>query len=233
MENSMKYLPAFRSLLIPLIPLIGLPLLGWGIDDLRGFFSIYPRLGSVLAAGIPGLAEAYYVIKVGERNNLSKGEESKHVRRQSVVLVVIVLLLFGILFFLPFADRRNIGVMIAGQGLRWLGLVLYGIGLALMSWARAALGRMYSGQITIQQSHQLITTGLYHYIRHPLYLGILCSALGLSFLFRSWIGLATMIPIMIGLLIRIKDEEALMHKEFGKEWEAYCKRSWHLLPYIY
>jgi hypothetical protein len=142
----MKYLRAFRYLLIPLLPLIGLPLLGWGIDDLRGFLSIYPRLGFVLAAAVPGLAEAYYVVKVGERNNLSKGEESKLVRRQSIVLLMIAPLLFGTLFFLPLADRRSIGVMMAGQGLRWLGLFLYGLGLALMSWSRAALGRMYRGR---------------------------------------------------------------------------------------
>jgi len=230
----MKYfLRAFRYLLIPLIPLIGLPLLGWGIDDLRGFFSIYPRLGFVLAAAVPGLAEAYYVIKVGERNNLSKGEEGKLVRRQSVVPRVIGPLLFGTLFFLPFADRRSIGVMMAGQGFRWLGLILYGLGLVLMSWSRAALGRMYSGELTIQKSHQLIKIGLYRYIRHPIYLGMLSSALGLSFLFRSWIGLVVMIPIVASLIFRIRDEEALLHKEFGSEWEAYGKRSWRFIPYLY
>ena len=229
----MKYLRAFRYVLIPLIPLIGLPLLGWGMDDLRGFLSIYPRLGFVLAAAVPGFAEAYYVIKVGERSNLSKGEESKLVRRQSIVLLVIAPLLFGALFFLPFADRRNIGVMMAGQVVRWLGLVLYGLGLALMSWSRAALGRMYSGEVTIQKSHQLIKTGLYRYIRHPIYLSMLSSALGLSFLFRSWIGLVVMIPIVASLVFRIRDEEALLHKEFGSEWETYCQQSWRFIPYLY
>ena len=229
----MKYLRAFRWLLIPLIPLIGLPLLGWGIDDLRGFLSNLARLGFLLAAAVPGLAEAYYVIKAGARNNLSKGEQNKRVRRQSVVLLVLAPLLFGMLFFIPFADRRSIGVMMAGQGLRWLGLFLYGLGLALMSWSRAALGRMYSGEVTIQKSHQLIKTGLYRYIRHPIYLGMLCSALGLSFLFRSWIGLAVMIPIMAGLLFRIGDEEAVLHKEFGSEWETYHQQSWCFIPYLY
>jgi protein-S-isoprenylcysteine O-methyltransferase Ste14 len=229
----MRYLRAFQYLLIPLIPLIGLPLLGWGIDDLRGFLSIYPRLGFVLAAAIPGLAEAYYVIKVGERNNLSKGEESKRIRRQSVVLLALAPLLFGTLFFLPFADRRSIGVMMTGQVVRWLGLVLYGLGFVLMSWSRATLGRMYSGEVTIQKSHQLIKTGLYRYIRHPIYLGMLCSALGLSFLFRSWIGLVAMVPILVGLLFRIRDEEAVLHKEFGSEWEAYCQQSWRFIPYLY
>src|SRR6266508_4193405 len=166
----MRYLRAFQYLLIPLIPLIGLPLLGWGIDDLRGFLSIYPRLGFVLAAAIPGLAEAYYVIKVGERNNLSKGEESKRIRRQSVVLLALAPLLFGMLFFLPFADRRSIDVMMTGQVVRWLGLVLYGLGFVLMYRSRDTLGKMYSGKVTIQKSHHLIKTGLYRYIRHPIYL---------------------------------------------------------------
>lgn len=229
----MRYLRAFQYFLIPLIPLIGLPLLGWGIDDLRGFLSIYPRLGFVLVAVVPGLAEAYYIIKVGERHNLSKGEESKLVPRQNIVLLVMAPLLFGTLFFLPFADRRSIGVMMLGQVVRWLGLFLHGLGLILTSWARNVLGRMYSGQVTIQKSHQLIKTGLYGYIRHPLYLGLLSSVLGLSFLFRSWIGLVTLIPIAAGLLFRIKDEEEILHKEFGREWETYCQQSWCFIPYLY
>jgi protein-S-isoprenylcysteine O-methyltransferase Ste14 len=229
----MKYSQAFRYFLIPIIPLLGLPLLGWGIDDLRGFLSIDPRLGFVLAAAIPGIAEASYVIKAGERDNFSKGEESKLVRRQSIIPRVIGLLLFGTLFFLPFADRRSIGVMMAGQGLRWIGLVFYGLGLVLMSWSRATLGRLYSGEITIQKSHQLIKVGLYRYIRHPIYLGMLSGTLGLSFLFRSWIGLIVMIPIVGGLLFRIRDEEALLHKEFGAQWETYCQQSWRFIPYLY
>jgi hypothetical protein len=72
----MKYLKAVRYFFIPLFPLLGLPLLGWGIGDIRGFLSDLPRLGYVLAATIPGLAEAYYVMKAGERNNLSKGKQT-------------------------------------------------------------------------------------------------------------------------------------------------------------
>jgi protein-S-isoprenylcysteine O-methyltransferase Ste14 len=230
----MKYLRAFLYELIPVIPLLGLPLLGWGLDDPGGFLSIYPRLGyGLVVVGLNLAGGAYQAIRAPERSDLSKGEEGKRVRRQSVVLFVIALFLFGILFLLPFADRRSIGVMMVGSVVRGLGLVLCGLGFALMLWSRIALGRMYSGEITIQKGHQLITTGLYRYIRHPVYLGILCFALGFSVLFRSWIGLAAMIPIVGGLLFRIKDEEAALHKEFGQEWEAYCKQSWRFIPYLY
>jgi protein-S-isoprenylcysteine O-methyltransferase Ste14 len=58
-------------------------------------------------------------------------------------------------------------------------------------------------------------------------------ALGASLLFRSWIGLLLNL-LVLGLLVqRIYDEEALMHHEFGAEWEGYCQRSWRLIPHLY
>jgi hypothetical protein len=107
----MKYLRAFLYSLIPVNPLLGLPLLGWGIDDLRGFLSIYPRLGYVFLVAVLGLANFYQAIEVPELRNLSKGEQGKRVRRQSIVFAVMIIFLFGIIFLLPFADRHSIGVM--------------------------------------------------------------------------------------------------------------------------
>lgn len=100
-----------------------------------------------------------------------------------------VLLLFGALAFLPFADRRSIGVIIGRQLTRWLGLVLFRLGMGLVFWSGLALGKLYSPEVTIQKNHQLITGGLYQYVRHPRYLGAQLLAVGLSFVFRSWIGL--------------------------------------------
>jgi protein-S-isoprenylcysteine O-methyltransferase Ste14 len=228
----MKYIRAFLRSLVPVIQLLGLPLLGWGIDDLRGFLSMSPRVGYAVIAAIFVIDEVYPVIKRSVRNQTNKGEESKYVHRQHV-LVILLLLFWGvILFFLPLADRRSIGVMMVSQEIRWLGLVLFGLGLATISRSRVTLGRMYSLDVTIQKSHQLITTDLYRYIRHPIYSGVIIQALGFSLVFRSWIGLAAMIPVVAFFLLRIKDEEAVLKKEFGPQWKAYCERSWHL-PYLY
>jgi protein-S-isoprenylcysteine O-methyltransferase Ste14 len=229
----MKYLRAVASFLITLIVYLGLPLLGWGINDLPGFFFLYPRLGYAVLMVVLALAVGYQAIDAPEGYRGSRGDKSKRLHRQSIVAVVVILLLFGALFFLPFADRRSVSVMIDSQAVRWLGLVLAGFGLVLIFWSGVALGKMYSPEVTIQKKHQLVTTGLYRYIRHPRYLGVVLVALGLSFLFRSWIGLAANIPVLGVLLFRIKDEEAFMHQEFGPEWEAYCKQSWRLMPYLY
>lgn len=229
----MKYIRAFLRLLVPVIQLLGLPLLGWGIDDLRGFLSMSPRAGYAVIASVFVIDEVYPLIKGSVGNRTIKGEESKHVRRQHVLVILLLLFWSAILFFLPLADRHSIGVMMVSQEIRWLGLVLFGFGLATISWARATLGRMYSLEVTIQKSHQLITTGPYRYIRNPIYSGVIIQALGFSLVFRSWIGLAAMIPLVAFFLLRIKDEEAVLQSEFGSEWEAYCERSWRLIPYLY
>src|SRR6266542_3055407 len=229
----MKHIRAFLRSLVPVIQLLGFQLLGCGIDDLRGFLSMSPRAGYAVIAAIFVFGEVYPVIKRSVGNQTSKGEESKHVRRQHV-LVILLLLFWGvILFFLPLADRRSIGVMIVSQETRWLGLVLFGLGLATILTARVTLGRMYSLEVTLQKSHQLITTDLYRYIRHPIYSGVIIQALGFSLVFRSWIGLAAMIPVAAFFLLRIKDEEAVLQKQFGPQWKAYYERTWGFIPYLY
>lgn len=212
---------------------LGVPLLGWGIDDLGGFFSLSQRSGYAVLIIAFGLAVGYQAINAPEGIRGSKGQEGKLVHRQSIARVAVVLLMYGAFIFLPFADRHHVGVMMDGQVVRWSGLVLFGLGCSLIFWSGVALGRMYSAEVTIQKNHQLITTGLYRYIRHPRYLGVIFFAIGLSLLFRSWISLAVSVPLLFVLLARIRDEEALMYKEFGQEWETYCKQSWRLIPFLY
>jgi protein-S-isoprenylcysteine O-methyltransferase Ste14 len=217
------------TLVIYLVP----PLLGWGIDDRPGFFSLAPRAGYALLIVILGLVAGYQAISAPEGLRGGKGIEGKLVRRQRIVKVVVILLMYVALVFLPFADRRNIGVMVEHQTTRWVGLIAAGVGFALIVWSGIALGRLYSADVTIQQDHRLIKAGLYRYIRHPRYLGTLLVAIGLSFLFRSWIGLAASVLFLGVLLFRINDEEKLMQAEFGSDWEAYCQRSWRMIPYLY
>jgi protein-S-isoprenylcysteine O-methyltransferase Ste14 len=104
--------------------------------------------------------------------------------------------------------------------------------MGLIFWSGLALGRLYSPEVTIQKNHRLITDGPYRHIRHPRYLGGMIQGIGLSLLFRSWIGLALTFLFIVIVSFRIKDEEALMSREFGEEWETYCKKSWRLIPFI-
>ncbi len=229
----MKYARFIQFLLGTLLIYLLPPLVGWGLDDLSGFFALAPRAGYALLIVILGCVAGYQAIGAPEGLRGGKGVEGKLVRRQGLVKVVVILAMYVALVFLPFADRRSIGVMEATEATRWIGLSVTGLGFTLIFWSGIALGRFYSADVTIQTDHRLITAGLYRSIRHPRYLGTLLVASGLSFLFRSWIGLAASVLFLGVLLFRINDEETLMQAEFGSDWEAYCQRSWRLIPYLY
>jgi len=229
----MKYLRGLLFFASTVLLYLGLPFLGWGINHLRGFFAVAPRMGYALVVLIFGLAVGYQGIDNPEGVRGGHGDESKRVRRQTVLAYALSWILFAVLFFLPFADRRAIGTPGIGLGARWAGVALCALGYTLIFWSGLSLGRLYSAEVTIQKDHRLITSGLYCYIRHPRYLGALCVAFGLSLTFRSWIGLLLSVLLPGLLLERIRDEEALMHQEFGREWEDYCGRSWRLIPWLY
>jgi protein-S-isoprenylcysteine O-methyltransferase Ste14 len=162
-----------------------------------------------------------------------RGQAEKRVARQSAVRVVITLLLFAAITFLPFADRRAIGVLETHHTARRAGLVLVSAGWGLVIASGIAPGRLYSGDVTLQEDHHLVTSGPYRYIRHPRYLGALMLSFGLPLLFRSWIGLIGGLAFIGVILFRIRDEETFMQREFGEQWEAYRERSWHLIPFVY
>jgi len=212
---------------------MGLPLLGWGFDNLPGFFA-YPQLmGYAISIAGFGLLAGYAIQRPGGLGNPGKGQENKFVPRQRVVHILVTGMLFFALVFVPFADRQGIGVMVEDPVTRWIGLALATLGMGLIFWSGMALGRLYSPEVTLQEGHRLITVGPYGYIRHPRYLGGMLQGVGLSLLFRSWIGLTLTLVFMIIISFRIKDEEAMMSREFGSEWEAYCKKSKRWVPFIY
>jgi protein-S-isoprenylcysteine O-methyltransferase Ste14 len=230
----MKIVRGVGSFFYTLLIYVGLPLLGWGLDDLPGFFSFPQLVGYSVSIAAFGLLAGYLIQRPGGMGNtLGKGQEDKFVARQRIVRILVTGMLFGALVFVPFADRRGIGVMAGDPVMRWIGLALAILGMGMIFWSGFALGRLYSPEVTLQEDHHLVTDGPYHYIRHPRYLGGMLQGIGLSLLFRSWIGLALTLVFLVIVLFRIKDEEALMSKEFGEEWKIYCQKSWRLIPLIF
>ena len=161
------------------------------------------------------------------------GEKGKLMPRQRIVRNVIIGFMYAALVFLPFADRREIGVLGYGLPLRWVGLGLAVAGFIFIFWSGISLGKYYSADVTLQEDHHLIKDGLYRFIRHPRYLGALLLGIGMTLLFRSWIGFILIVPFTGVVLFRIRDEEAFMRREFGADWDVYCGESWRLIPYVF
>ena len=123
--------------------------------------------------------------------------------------------------------------MVDGEAMRWLGVILYAAGGVLRLWPVFVLGRRFSGLVAIQPGHTLMTSGLYSTIRNPSYLGLLVLSLGWALAFRSLVGVLLVALMLLPLVARIRSEEALLRSEFGADYDAYCSRTWRLIPGVY
>lgn len=216
-----------------LLMYLGVPLLGWGLGDFGGFFAEDPRLAYALEVLALALAVGWQALRSPEGIRGGKGREESRVGRQNVVRIVVIIMMYVALLSLPFADRRGIAALARDSTLRWIGVLLFGLGIGLVFWSGVALGRLYSGDVTLQDGHHLVIDGPYRFVRHPRYTGAILLAFGLALTFNSWIGLAASVAFIGIILFRIRDEETLMQEAFGQAWEAYCERTQRLIPFVY
>jgi len=161
------------------------------------------------------------------------GEGEKALKRQKIAILLMQITSVSVVLIGPYSDRHSIWVIGESGFIRGLGLGMTLTGNLLMNAAVVTLGRQFSIDVTIQKNHRLITRGIYRYIRHPRYLGILLFMSGISLVFRSWTAVLLSLITAMVLNWRIHDEEKLMHREFSKDWENYRNHSWRLIPFLY
>jgi protein-S-isoprenylcysteine O-methyltransferase Ste14 len=221
-------LRSLAKLLMGLAIFVGLPLAAWGFRDLSQFFRHPARLAYVILAVLLQLA-----VILGRPGSGEGGPGRPDAKRGNLDLILIQIISLAIVLAGPYTDRSSLASMAAPDCLRFIGLALFALGMLLMQWAEAALGRQFSVKLTLQEGHRLVTSGPYNILRHPRYAGILLFFAGFSLAFRSWLALALVGAMAALLLYRIRAEEAMMRQEFGSEWESYAKRSWRMVPWMF
>jgi len=201
---------------------LALAILGEG--GVAAFFS-HGALTAVAIVTLAMTAAAYF-----SSGNLSPGEREDRGNRWVIAAFGVIGLLSA---YLPaFADRHEFWTF-GGDGVRWLGVLLFALGGALRLWPVFVLGNRFSGLVAIQPGHRLVTTGIYAHIRNPSYLGLLVNALGWALAFRSGVGVVLTVLLVPPLVVRMRSEEALLQAHFGAEYEAYRARTARLLPGLY
>lgn len=114
----------------------------------------------------------------------------------------------------------------------FLGLVMVAAGLGFAVWARVYLGRNWSATVTVKRDHELIRTGPYGLVRHPIYTGLLLALLGTAVGIGEWRGLVAFASFTIGFLFKLKAEERFMSEAFGEEYARYRADVPALIPCI-
>jgi protein-S-isoprenylcysteine O-methyltransferase Ste14 len=115
--------------------------------------------------------------------------------------------------------------------LAWIGVVLCIAGLAFCIWARFTLGRNWSGVVTLKAGHELIASGPYALVRHPIYTGLLTMAGGTVVVLGHLAGIIAMPFIFVSFWIKLRYEEKVMLEKFPHEYVAYQRRVKRLIPF--
>lgn len=114
----------------------------------------------------------------------------------------------------------------------WLGAAIAVAGLLFAIWAREHLGRNWSRSVTIKKDHELITTGPYAVVRHPIYTGILTGFLGMAIAISQVRGFIVFVLIFVAFWMKFRMEERWMRSQFGDTYAAYARQTAALVPYI-
>jgi protein-S-isoprenylcysteine O-methyltransferase Ste14 len=216
MKNGRKWLVA-----IPSILLVGLGIPGLIAGDLFWFLDSWSDTLFVVLVLTTWMTAAAFVDSERSRRSHSSSR---------------LLLTAGLVLVIPAAvlDRTHGAAMYRSTGWSLVGLAVCCLAVPLGLSARHTLGRFYVPDPEILPGQMLVTRGPYRYVRHPLYTAAFLWSAGLSLLLRSLWGLAVLIVILLpAVLIRIREEEAMLVDEFGDEYRSYASRTWKLLPYVY
>ncbi|MEY2537106.1 MAG: hypothetical protein QOG67_846 [Verrucomicrobiota bacterium] len=149
--------------------------------------------------------------------------------RYSILLVLAFLLLTrGHQLPYPFDVRIILGT----EAVQWMAAILCIAGLAFCVWARAALGRNWSGTITLKEGHELIERGPYRLVRHPIYTGLLAMFLATAIRFGHLGGIVAVILAFASFWIKLSEEEKLMLQQFPDQYRSYQHRVKRIIPFV-
>ncbi len=130
--------------------------------------------------------------------------------------------------FLAFADYPLHSVPFVA------GIPCYILGLWLFYRSHSDLGVQFSETLELKENHVLITEGIYSRLRHPMYLSFLIYSVGQALVLPNYIAAPSFGLAMVLLLaIRLGREEEMLREEFGSEYDAYCERSYRLIPGVW
>jgi protein-S-isoprenylcysteine O-methyltransferase Ste14 len=117
---------------------------------------------------------------------------------------------------------------------KWVSIpatLLYSFGVWLFFRAHADLGKYWSPGLEIKEDHKLITTGVFKWVRHPMYAAFVAIAAAQIFMLQNWIiGPAFLVSAIPFYLHRVKREEKMLINKFGSEYLDYMNCTGEVIP---
>jgi protein-S-isoprenylcysteine O-methyltransferase Ste14 len=169
-----------------------------------------------------------YWIAVARGGKATQAGESSFYRllRLLVLVITFTLLFWNRIAFGPLARRFVPRLPAIAYG----GFVAMLAGLAIAVWARIHLGQYWSDKVVLKVDHQLIRTGPYAYMRHPIYSGVLVGVAGTALVLGEWRGLLAFLIMLTNYWVKAEREERILSARFGQEFYDHQQRAGFLFP---
>jgi protein-S-isoprenylcysteine O-methyltransferase Ste14 len=187
---------------------------------------MFPR-GMMIAIALICFFSIYWSAAAKNSAPTQSSESAWSRRLHLIVLNSAVLLL---IFPVPGLTRRFLP---ASRILTAAGLAVEIAGILFAFWARRHLGRNWSGEVRIATGHQLIRSGPYKTIRHPIYTGVLAMYAGVMLVSGQIHALLAFLIITVTYWRKLRLEEKILSENFGPDWDSWRRATWALVPPLF
>ena len=172
---------------------------------------------------------AYWFISAQKLKSVKQREP----RAERLVQIIFMVVAYSLMF----NDRLGYGwlatrFVTASSAIGILGVTMTIAGIAFAIWARWHLGENWSATVTLKEGHELIGTGPYRRIRHPIYTGMLLAFAGTALALGEYRALVSLCIVVIAFYMKAKKEERFLTQEFGEKFLAHCRRTGMFLPQL-
>ncbi|HEY5087057.1 MAG TPA: isoprenylcysteine carboxylmethyltransferase family protein [Gemmatimonadaceae bacterium] len=147
-----------------------------------------------------------------------------------VLLVAIVLVVFRERSFTAFGEHHFVGS--SSPTVSALGVILCVMGVAFAIWGRWNIGKNWGMPMSVKENPELVTSGPYSYVRHPIYAGVLSAMLGSALVVGNWwIGFVVIFGLYF--IYSSRSEEKLMAQTFPGQYPQYKQRTKTMIPFVW
>jgi len=171
------------------------------------------------------------VLDYSAKGSAPKQTTTQEGRLRFAALVLAVIYFGGALFYALFPSWA---MFLSVRLPDWFRLIMFGaavLGLSFVLWGYWALGKNWAPSVSgVRKDTVLVTSGLYGFVRHPIYLGIFISLSALALMVANLLVLLPTIALLIVLYASIGEEEVILIDRFGDEYREYKARTPRFIP---
>ena len=169
----------------------------------------------------------YWLVSSIQRRAAVKREPWLQRFQHLIPMSLAVFLLFHDRQYLGLLDKRFVPPLLSVE---MVGVAITAVGVALAMWARWHLGTNWSSAVAIREQHELIRTGPYRFMRHPIYTGILVGFAGTALVRGEVSGVVGFGVAVIAFYLKARREESYLTQQFGSSFAEHVKHTGMFLP---